>query len=245
MEIVLFGYGKMGKLIEEMAIKRGHNIHLIVNQSNASTISLDDFRGADIAIDFSTPQVTLDHINLCMEADLPIVVGTTGWYEHLEDIKKTCEEGNKTLLYGSNFSIGVNILFHVNKKLAKIMSEFEDYEVLLEEIHHTQKLDSPSGTAITLANGVISESKKLDSWINYIAGHEPDRIPKKNELLIESHRIEDIPGTHTVIYSSEIDQIELKHIAHNRNGFAQGAVLAAEWLQGKKGFYEVSSMFSF
>lgn len=245
MKIVLFGYGKMGKLIEEMALKRGHTIHLIVNQENAAHISTSELQGADIAIDFSTPQSALSHINLCMEADLPLVTGTTGWYEQLENVKSACQARNKSLLYGSNFSVGVNIVFHMNKQLAKIMAQYQEYDVLIEEIHHTQKLDSPSGTAISLAKGVLEFAPEKDAWINYIAGNEPDQIPKKNELLIESHRIEDVPGTHTLIYSSEIDQIELKHIAHNRNGFALGAVLGAEWLQGKKGFYEVSEMFAF
>lgn len=245
MKIVLFGYGKMGKIIEEIALKRGHSIHLIVDENNQSRINNADLEQADVAIDFSTPEAVLTNINMCFEADLPLVIGTTGWYDHLSDVRTTCTSRNKTLLYGSNFSIGVNIMFHVNKMLAKAMANYSQYDVQIEEIHHTQKLDSPSGTAISLANGILDQVSDKNSWVNYTVGYGQDIVPKKDELLIESLRIEDVPGTHTVLYSSDIDQIELKHVAHNRSGFAFGAVIAAEWLHRKHGFYEVTEMFDF
>src|SRR5690606_21032052 len=197
------------------------------------------------AIDFSEPAAAIGNISLCFEADLPIVVGTTGWYEHLEDIKATCLEAERALLYGSNFSIGVNVFFHINKLLAKAMNPYKQYDVQVEEIHHIHKLDSPSGTAITLAEGIIGQRDGKSEWINNLIGEGTERIPTAQQLLIESHRIEEVPGTHTVLYSSEVDQIEFKHTAHSRAGFALGAVIAAEWLQGKTGFYQVTEMFNF
>src|SRR5690606_13000949 len=172
-------------------------------------------------------------------------VGTTGWYEHLEDIKATCLEAERALLYGSNFSIGVNIFFHINKLLAKAMNPYKQYDVQVEEIHHIHKLDAPSGTAITIAEGILDGIDSKTGWVNDVIGEGAELIPKPEELLIESHRIEEVPGTHTVLYSSEVDQIEFKHTAHSRAGFALGAVVAAEWLFGKKGFYQVTEMFDF
>lgn len=245
MNIVLFGYGKMGKLIEQFALQRGHEIHLIIDESNRADISAGDLEVADMAIDFSIPQGAISNISLCFEAGVPIVVGTTGWYDHLDDIRQSCEYGNNSMLYGSNFSVGVNILFHVNKLLAKAMEPYRSYDVQVEEIHHIQKLDSPSGTAITLAKGILENHPSKQRWINNVVGDGEEKIPAKDELLIESHRLDEVPGTHTVVYSSDIDQIELKHIAHNRKGFAYGAILAAEWLSGKTGFFEVRDMFDF
>src|SRR5690606_9755617 len=199
----------------------------------------------DIAIDFSTPHAALENINLCFDANLPIVVGTTGWYNHLEEIKETCLEDGQSLLYGSNFSIGVNIFFHINKMLAKAIAPYKQYEVQVEEIHHIHKLDAPSGTAITIAEGILENIDSKTSWVNDLVGSDQEIIAKPDELLIESLRIEEVPGTHTVLYSSEVDQIEFKHTAHNREGFALGAVVAAEWLHGKKGFYQVTEIFDF
>ncbi|MGJ1204725.1 4-hydroxy-tetrahydrodipicolinate reductase [Sphingobacterium lactis] len=245
MKIVLLGYGKMGQLIERFAMKRGHEVVLIVDEQNRSSIQVDDLEDADIAIDFSTPNAALENISLCFEADLPLVVGTTGWYEHLEEVKETCLEANQSLLYGSNFSIGVNIFFHINKMLAKAIEPYKQYDVQVEEIHHIHKLDAPSGTAITIAEGILEHIPAKQSWVNNVEGSGEEVIPKPNELLIESLRIEEVPGTHTVLYSSEVDQIEFKHTAHSREGFALGAVIAAEWLLGKKGFFQVTEMFDF
>lgn len=245
MNIALIGYGKMGRIIEKIASERGHTVALIIDENNRHEIITDDFSDIDVAIDFSTPHGALQNINLCFEADTPMVVGTTGWYSHLAEIEEKCKAGNKSLLYGSNFSIGVNVFFHINKLLAKAMSPYKQYDVQVEEIHHTHKLDSPSGTAITIAEGILEHNDDKDEWVNNLVGEGDEIIPKKNQLLIESHRIEEVPGTHTVLYSSEVDQIEFKHTAHSRAGFALGAVIAAEWLQGKKGFYAVTDMFDF
>lgn len=245
MKIVILGYGKMGQLIEKFALKRGHEIALIVDADNRESITVEDLADADIAIDFSTPDAALENISLCFEADLPLVVGTTGWYEHLQEVKETCLEADQALLYGSNFSIGVNIFFHINKLLAKAVSPYQQYDVEVEEIHHIHKLDAPSGTAITIAEGIIENIDLKKSWVNEVVGSNEEVVNKPNELLIESLRIEEVPGTHTVLYSSEVDQIEFKHTAHNRDGFALGAVVAAEWLYGKKGFYQVTEIFDF
>ncbi len=245
MKIILLGYGKMGQLIERFAVKRGHEVVLIVDENNRSDIELEDIEDADLAIDFSTPDAALANISLCFEANLPIVVGTTGWYEHLEEVKETCLTADQSLLYGSNFSIGVNIFFHINKLLAKAINPYKQYDVQVEEIHHIHKLDAPSGTAITIAEGILDQIDDKHSWVNTIEGSGEEIIPKPDQLLIESLRIEEVPGTHTVLYSSEVDQIEFKHTAHSREGFALGAVIAAEWLYGKKGFYQVTEMFDF
>ncbi|MCA5005732.1 4-hydroxy-tetrahydrodipicolinate reductase [Sphingobacterium bovistauri] len=245
MKIVILGYGKMGQLIEKFALKRGHEIALIVDAHNREDITADDLRDADIAIDFSMPDAALENISLCFEADLPLVVGTTGWYEHLQEVRETCIEANQSLLYGSNFSIGVNIFFHINRLLAKAISPYQQYDVQVEEIHHIHKLDAPSGTAITIAEGIIDNNEIKKSWVNQVVGSDEEVVNQPSELLIESLRIEEVPGTHTVLYSSEVDQIEFKHTAHNRDGFALGAVVAAEWLYGKKGFYQVTEIFDF
>ncbi len=235
----------MGQLIERFAQKRGHNIHLIVDENNREDIAAADLNGADVAIDFSRPEAAVANIDLCFAADVPIVVGTTGWYDQLDAVKKRCLDGNKTLLYGSNFSIGVNVFFHINKLLAAAMNPYKQYDAQVEEIHHTQKLDAPSGTAITIAEGIIDHSDSKTEWINNLIGEGDEAVPKANELLIESHRIDEVPGTHTVLYSSEVDQLEFKHTAHSRAGFALGAVVAAEWVQGRTGFYQVTEMFNF
>ena len=245
MKIVLLGYGKMGRLIEKYALKRGHEVVLVVDGKNRDTIQIEDIAMADVAIDFSTPDAALENISLCFEANLPIVVGTTGWYEHLQEVKEICLEADQAVLYGSNFSIGVNVFFHVNKMLAKAMNPYKQYDVQVEEIHHVHKLDAPSGTAITIAEGIIENNSTKDSWVNELVDGDKSIIAQQNELLIESLRIEEVPGTHTVLYSSEVDQIEFKHTAHSRDGFALGAVVAAEWLQNRKGFYQVTEMFDF
>ena len=245
MKIAILGYGKMGRIIEQFATERGHEIVLKINIDNTEDLTLTNLGMADVAIDFSTPDSALSNIELCFDAGVPVVVGTTGWYGHLQTVKNKCEQGNNTLLYASNFSVGVNVFFFVNKVLAKIMNRYPQYEVQVEEIHHTQKLDSPSGTAMTISEGILSELDRKNEWVNELIGSGEEFILKPDQLLIESHRIEDVPGTHTVIYSSEVDDIEFKHKAHNRAGFALGAVLAAEWLEDKTGFYNITDMFDF
>lgn len=248
MKIALFGYGKMGKIIEKIAISRHHEIVLKINRDNLHEITLEKLQQADVIIEFTTPVSAISNINRCFEAGVPVVVGTTGWYEQLNEVKEQCLAGNHTLMYGSNFSVGVNIFFHINRMLAKVMNNYPYYDVQVEEIHHTQKLDSPSGTAITIAEGILENTDTKSEWKNILVsdtGVAEDDNLDENQLLIESHRIENVPGTHTVMYDSEVDSIEFKHTAHNRNGFALGAVLAAEWLKDKKGFYPVTDMFTF
>lgn len=248
MNIALLGYGKMGKIIEKIATDRKHNIVLKIDQDNQHELTAENLKKADAVIEFTTPASVLSNIQHCFDAGVPIVVGTTGWYEHLAQVKQNCTETGSTLLYASNFSVGVNIFFHINRKLAKLMNNYPYYDVQVEEIHHTQKLDSPSGTAITIAEGIIDNLDRKKDWVNVLTaeGNDADDSSLKNEqVLIESFRIDSVPGTHTVIYDSEVDTIEFKHTAHNRNGFALGAVLAAEWVHNKKGFFSVQEMFNF
>ena len=245
MKIAILGFGKMGQIIEQFATERGHDVVLKVNADNLEELTVSNLKNADVAIDFSTPDSVLQNIELCFDAGVAIVVGTTGWYGRLQEVKNQCIEGNNTLLYASNFSVGVNVFFFVNRVLAKIMNRYPQYEVQVEEIHHTEKLDSPSGTAMSIAEGIIGELNRKNEWVNELIGSHSELITKPDQLLIESHRIEDVPGTHTVIYSSEVDDIEFKHKAHSRAGFALGAVLAAEWVNGKNGFYNVTDMFDF
>lgn len=248
MNIALLGYGKMGKIIEKIAIDRKHNIVLKIDHDNQHELTAENLKKADAVIEFTTPASVLSNVQHCFDAGVPIVVGTTGWYEHLDQVKQNCIDSGSTLLYGSNFSVGVNIFFHINRKLAKLMNDYAYYDVQVEEIHHTQKLDSPSGTAITIAEGIIDNLNRKKEWVNVLTaeGNEADDSSLKNDqVLIESFRIDSVPGTHTVIYDSEVDTIEFKHTAHNRNGFALGAVLAAEWVHNKKGFFSVQEMFNF
>ncbi|SNR78106.1 4-hydroxy-tetrahydrodipicolinate reductase [Flavobacterium sp. ov086] len=229
MKIALLGYGKMGKVIERIALERGHEIVLKKDEFN----TYDGLSTADVAIDFSVPTAAVDNISNCFHANVPVVSGTTGWLEHFDEMVALCNEKQGGFISSSNFSLGVNIFFELNEYLAKIMSQFDSYKVTMEEIHHTQKLDAPSGTAISLAKGVIENS-------NY-ANWTLDQA-KNNEIHIEAKRIGDVPGTHTVTYDSVVDSIELKHTAHNREGFALGAVIAAEWLAGKTGIYNMKDV---
>lgn len=244
MNIALIGYGKMGQIIERFAIERGHEVVLKIGIDNLADLTVSNLRKADIAIDFSTPDAAINNIYTCFDANVPLVVGTTGWYGQLQEIKDECLRRNNTLLYGSNFSIGVNLFFHINEVLAKVMNNYPVYDVQVEEIHHTQKLDSPSGTAMTIAEGIIENMDRKSEWVNEVDGSPEIEVLKQEQILIASQRIENIPGTHTVIYSSEVDEIELKHTAHSRAGFALGAVVAAEWLQNKQGFYNISDIFN-
>ncbi|WP_445719858.1 4-hydroxy-tetrahydrodipicolinate reductase [Flavobacterium sp.] len=229
MKIALLGYGKMGKVIEKIALERGHEIVLKKDQSN----SFDGLLNADIAIDFSIPDSAVSNITECLNNEIPVISGTTGWLNDYPKVVALCEEKNGSFIYGSNFSLGVNIFFELNEYLSKMMANLKQYNVSMEEIHHTQKLDAPSGTAITLAEGIIKHS----DYTNWILEN-----PTKNQIEINAKRIENIPGTHSVFYDSEVDQIEIKHTAHSREGFALGAVVAAEWLVGKKGVFTMKDV---
>lgn len=229
MKLALLGYGKMGKVIERIAVERGHEI--IMKKSASDSFS--GLENADAAIEFSIPDAAVSNITQCLNTGIPVVSGTTGWLEKYHDIAKLCEDKNGAFIYGSNFSLGVNIFFELNAHLAKMMGRLEQYKVSMEEVHHTQKLDAPSGTAITLAKDIIANTN-YSSWA---LGN-----PKEDEILIDAKREENVPGTHTVTYNSEIDAIEIKHTAHSREGFALGAVIAAEWLAGKKGVYSMKDV---
>jgi 4-hydroxy-tetrahydrodipicolinate reductase len=248
MKIALLGYGKMGKIIEKIALDRKHEVVLKIDYSNLDELTTENLQKADVAIEFSTPSTVLGNIEACFKAGVPVVVGTTGWHHEMAQIKEQCEYHKASFIYATNFSVGVNVFFHVNKILAKLMNNYPYYDVQVEEIHHTQKLDSPSGTAITIAEGILENQAAKKEWVNVLTsdtGIDTEPVIPADKLLIESHRIDSVPGTHTVIYDSEIDTIEFKHTAHNRNGFALGAVMAAEWIVNKKGFYSVEDMFDF
>jgi 4-hydroxy-tetrahydrodipicolinate reductase len=229
MKIALLGYGKMGHVIERIALERGHEIVLRKDEFN----TYDGLSNADVAIDFSVPAAAVNNISSCFHANVPVVSGTTGWLEHYDEMIALCKEKNGGFISSSNFSLGVNLFFELNEYLAKIMSKFDHYKVNMEEIHHDQKLDAPSGTAISLAKGVIENSNYTNWTLN---------TPNTNEIHIEAVRTGTVPGTHTVTYNSEVDSIEIKHTAHNREGFALGAVIAAEWLAGKHGVFTMKDV---
>ena len=229
MNIALFGYGKMGRMIEQIAQKRNHNI---VARIDLDTPAID-FSNIDVAIDFSMPDAAYGNIRTCMEHGIPVVCGTTGWLKDYGNAVKLCEEKNGAFIYASNFSLGVNLFFELNSYLAKMMGSLKQYKVTMEEVHHTQKLDAPSGTAITLAEGILRETD-YTAWKLDTAG--PGQIP------IVAKRIDDTPGTHTVSYASEVDSIQIIHTAYNREGFALGAVIAAEWIIGKTGVYTMKDV---
>jgi 4-hydroxy-tetrahydrodipicolinate reductase len=235
MKIALIGYGKMGHAIEEIALQRGHEIVLKIGIENVQDNTIDNIRKADVAIEFTGPEIAFDNVIRCLEASVPVVSGSTGWLQRFEEAKTFCNNKNGALLYASNFSVGVNIFFAINKRLAELMAPHKEYDVLLTEIHHTQKKDAPSGTAITLAESILQSIEQKKKWVNE-ASHSPE------ELQIISERIDPAPGTHTIRYTSDIDDIEIKHTAHNRKGFATGAVLAAEFLHNKKGIYSMSDV---
>ncbi|MBC3757580.1 4-hydroxy-tetrahydrodipicolinate reductase [Hyunsoonleella sp. SJ7] len=230
MKIALLGYGRMGQTIEKIAINRGHDVVLTIDKDDKDY----DITKADVAIDFSIPSVAFDNISNCLKNNVPVVSGTTGWLKDYNNAIELCKENDGAFIYASNFSLGVNIFFELNKTLAKMMSNLKQYNVSMEEIHHTKKLDAPSGTAITLAEGVIENNQNYDSWKLNQKG--------ENTVPIVAKRIEDVPGTHTVTYDSEVDTISIEHIAHNRQGFALGAVVAAEWLVGKTGVFSMNDV---
>ncbi|WP_367757550.1 4-hydroxy-tetrahydrodipicolinate reductase [Flavobacterium sp. WC2430] len=229
MKIALLGYGKMGQVIERIALIRGHEIVLKKDEHN----TYEGLSNADVAIDFSIPTAAVSNISNCFENNVPVISGTTGWLEHYEEMVALCNEKNGAFLSSSNFSLGVNIFFELNEYLAKMMAKLDSYSIEMEEIHHTQKLDAPSGTAISLAKGVI-ENSNYTNWTL--------ETPEANEIHIEAKRIGTVPGTHTVTYNSVVDSLEIKHTAHSREGFALGAVIAAEWIFGKKGVFSMKDV---
>lgn len=229
MKIALLGYGRMGKEIEKIALQRGHEI--VIKSTGKETYNITD---ADVAIDFSIPSSAVENISNCINNSIPVVSGTTGWLENYNNIVELCNEKKGAFIYASNFSLGVNIFFELNKQLAKMMNSLQDYNLSIEEIHHTKKLDAPSGTAITLAEGIIESSNKTN-W-------ELDGKASEENIPIIAKRIPDVPGTHIINYESSIDSINIKHTAHNRQGFALGAVIAAEWLQNKTGFFSMKDV---
>jgi 4-hydroxy-tetrahydrodipicolinate reductase len=235
MKIALIGYGKMGKAIEEVALQRNHTIVLKIDENNVADFTKENLSKADVAIEFTGPHSAFENIKKAIEWQRPVVSGSTGWIERLDEIKKYCNQKNGSFLYASNFSIGVNIFFELNKKLASLMSVHRDYKVSIEEIHHTQKKDAPSGTAITLAEQIIEQLPYKKNWVN-----KESKDP--GELSITSKRVDHAPGTHSIKYSSAIDDIEVIHTAHNRTGFATGAVLAAEFIKDKKGYFSMKDV---
>jgi 4-hydroxy-tetrahydrodipicolinate reductase len=235
MNIALIGYGKMGKAIEAIAVERGHTIVQTIDFDNLQDFTKENLQRADVAIEFTGPHSAADNVTRCLQFGVPLVCGSTGWLDKWDAIKKLCDDNNGTFLYASNFSVGVNLFFELNKYLAQLMSKHVEYNVSMEEIHHTQKKDAPSGTAITLAEQVLENISSKKNWVNADAVNPA-------ELSIISKRIDPAPGTHSIKYSSEIDDIEIIHTAHSRKGFATGAVLAAEFLKGKKGIFSMKEV---
>ncbi len=247
MKIAILGYGKMGKEIEAIAIAKGHEIVLKINIENQNELTLENLKLADVAIEFSTPQSAIANIKMAADAGIPIVVGTTAWYEHFEEAKKYVLNKSGSLFYATNYSIGVNLFWRINQMSAKLMKDY-NYHLSMDEIHHTQKLDAPSGTAITTAEIILKEIDVLKTWTNKIVTRETEgdhNIEQNKELLIRSFREDQVPGTHTVYYDSNEDSISISHVAHSRKGFASGAVLAAEWILNKKGIFNMNDLLSF
>lgn len=238
MKIALLGYGKMGHTIEKIALERNHQVVLRINDENLDDLTIENIQKADVAIEFTNPGSAVENILFCFQNHVPVVCGTTGWLNQFNFIKDKCKELNGAFLYASNYSIGVNIFFEINKKLAALMNPHPAYDVAIEEIHHVHKKDSPSGTAITLAEQVVDSSGKKNKWVN-------SKPTNKSELSIISKRLDEVPGTHSVKYSSPVDDIEIIHTAHNRDGFAEGAVLAAEFVIGKKGVFSMKDVLGF
>ncbi|REC39969.1 4-hydroxy-tetrahydrodipicolinate reductase [Chryseobacterium sp. 5_R23647] len=230
MKIALVGYGRMGKIIDEIALKRGHEVVARLKE----TPTAENLNNPDVVIEFSLPEVAFDNIKACLENKIPVICGTTGWLERKDEVEKLALENETAFLYGSNFSLGVNLFFALNEKLAGLMKNVDEYSCQLEEIHHIHKLDAPSGTAISLAEGIIKNNDKFDAW-------KLEETQEK-QLGIFAIRENEVPGTHSVYYRSEVDEIEIKHTAYNRNGFALGAVVAAEWIKDKKGNFTMKDV---
>lgn len=238
MNIALIGYGKMGHIIEEIATSRGHQIVSIIDIDNKADMDSDAFRSADVAIEFTRPESAIENIFKCFEVGVPVVAGTTGWLDKLEEVKAEMKKKNGTLFWASNFSVGVNIFNAANKFLAKIMNDYDVYNVSMTEIHHIHKLDAPSGTAITLAEGIMENLDRKKSW-------KLDTEESSEDIAIKAVREGEVPGTHIVTYDSEVDTITFSHEAKSRRGFALGAVIAAEFTAGKKGFLSMNDIFNF
>ena len=238
MKIALIGYGKMGKAIEEIANANGDEIILKISSSNKELFIVENIKSADVAIEFTNPHSAVENIKKCIDAGVPVVSGSTGWLKQFDEVKNYCKEKNGCFLYASNFSIGVNIFFEVNKYLAGLMRKQNEYKVSIEEIHHTQKKDAPSGTAITIAEQIMQKIIAKKEWVN-------KETEDKSQLQIISKRIENVPGTHKVLYHSFADDIEVIHTAHNRTGFASGALLAAKFIADKKGVFEMKDVLGF
>jgi 4-hydroxy-tetrahydrodipicolinate reductase len=230
MKIALVGYGKMGNIIDGIATQRGHEIVVRLNEKP----SLENLNNPEVVIEFSQPEVAFDNIKFCLENKIPVICGTTGWLEQKPQIESIAKENNTAFLYGSNFSLGVNLFFALNEKLASLMKNFDEYSVQLEEIHHIHKKDAPSGTAISVAEGIIQQNPKFNTW-------KLDET-KDDQLGIFAIREDEVPGTHSVTYTSEVDEININHIAYSRNGFALGAVIAAEWILGKNGIFNMKDV---
>jgi 4-hydroxy-tetrahydrodipicolinate reductase len=240
MKIALIGYGKMGKEIEQIALQRGHEILYKIDIDNVAIMATEEFKAVDVAIEFTAPHSAVKNIESCITAGVPVVVGSTGWYNELPNVKKLCVDANGALFYASNFSLGVNLFFELNKKLAALMAKAEGYEVTMTEIHHTAKLDAPSGTAITIAEGLLQNYPAKKQWVSVEGDAEVAAV--EDDLVIKSLRIDPAPGTHTVEYTSAVDRIEITHEAFNRKGFATGAVVAAEFLADKKGVFTMNDL---
>ena len=238
MNIALIGYGKMGKTIEQVAVSRNHHIKLKIDLDNLDDFNQNNLNDIDVAIEFTGPHTAYNNVLKCIEYKTPVVCGSTGWLEHISDVENKCKANNGSFLYASNFSVGVNIFFEVNKKLAQLMEGKNQYDVSIREIHHTQKKDAPSGTAITIAEQILSNNTSKQHWVN-------EKPSSKEELFIKSERIDPYPGLHEVTYSSEIDEIQIIHNAHSRDGFALGAVLAAEYVANRKGIFTMKDVLGF
>ncbi len=235
MKIALIGYGKMGRAIDELAAGAGHEVVMRIDQEERPLLTDDKLDRADVAIEFTGPESAFDNIRFCLEAGLPVVSGSTGWLDRMAEVRTLCAEQDGAFFYAPNFSIGVNLFFILNRYLAELMEPWEMYDVSLEEVHHTEKLDSPSGTAVRLAEDILATTERKNNWVN-AAGESPQ------ELAVISHRRPGIPGTHTIKYRSAIDAIEIRHTAYSREGFARGALQAAAWLVGRTGFFGMEDL---
>lgn len=235
MNIALIGYGKMGKEIENIAVSRGHQIKLIIDIDNQHDLTAENLKKCDVAIEFTVPHNAVNNYKICFEAGIPVVSGTTGWLDKKDEVLKMCAENNGTFFYGSNFSVGVNLFFELNRRLASLMAPYKEYGVEMTEVHHIHKLDAPSGTAISLADDILDRFPGKNKWVN-------DKTPAENELNIKSERVGEIPGIHTIRYESDVDYIEITHSSKNRKGLAFGAVLAAEYSYGKKGILSMKDL---
>ncbi|MCC6723110.1 MAG: 4-hydroxy-tetrahydrodipicolinate reductase [Saprospiraceae bacterium] len=246
MKIAIIGFGKMGKTIKSLAEQVGDEVTLTFDVENKSAFTAENLKRADVAIEFTRPETAFENVKTCLEAGIPVVCGTTGWLDRMEEAKAICAANNGALFYASNYSVGVNIFFAVNRYLSKLMANQPQYEVRMEEVHHTQKLDHPSGTAITLAQGILQQVSSKTKWVTHLQTVENQQFATPPDALpIISKRVENVPGTHIVTYQSSVDTIEISHVAHSREGFAKGALAAAHWLVGKQGCFGMEDMLGF